>query len=249
MNSNDSEIRSVPTAAVNPCFGDSGANSAHGGLVHPRNWDRVRSLGISFQVNRSNPNVLNDALLIRSDVYERPLTEVRDRIDDYSEILCAYVDGEPLATLRITLARRGSLDCCHYLPQALDLYAQWLGSASRFCAKRSDPDLRLARLLIEAVWLHVLPLGIRLDAINVHERGIAYYKRLGYFLLSDSFFIHPVWRTPSYVMVFCACDAKDGPLSHLFENVFDGPSAGDILSSLRQAHNTAPLRNSIPNAA
>lgn len=67
--------------------------------------------------------------------------------------------------------------------------------------------------------MHQLSMGIRIDVIDVHERAIAYYRRLGYLLVKDSFFVHPFWKTPSRVMVIAADADRPCALQHVFVDV------------------------------
>lgn len=103
------------------------------------------------------------------------------------------------------------------------------------------PEARVARMLVETAWWDGLPHGIRLDIIDVNLRAVAYYRRLGYTLLSGNSFIHPLLKTPSEVMVCPVDPACDGPLQEVFANCSDPLPLEQIMRS-RASSGEAPRR-------
>ncbi|MBX3739461.1 MAG: hypothetical protein KF712_00615 [Akkermansiaceae bacterium] len=160
---------------------------------------------------------------LRSEVYGIPRNAAADPADGYSTLWLVRRDGIPSATLRVTYARNGPLDCeANFPPDLLARYRAIISSSSRFCMKRDvPPEARVARMLIETAWRDGLPHGIRLDIIDVNVRAMAYYRRLGYTLLPGNSFIHPLLKTPSEVMVCTVDPACHGPLQMVFADCPD----------------------------
>jgi hypothetical protein len=159
-----------------------------------------------------------DILFVRSQVYKTTAEETRLSDDLYAELYCAYLNDQPIASLRTLRASRCHLDCEQYYPNRLMLaFRNQIGSASRLCSM----GIRTAagntgRLLINLAWVDQIALGSRIDVINVKLSMINYYKKLGYYNLSDSFFIHPSWNTPSCVMLIPVDDEIESPLQKIF---------------------------------
>lgn len=136
-------------------------------------------------------------------------SEVTDEFDRSSVLYLMEENCKPVATMRVNLARQGLLDCEEFFPETcrkfiLD-FRVVVSSASRFVRHfESGSDPAQMRQFIRQIWRDQYNNGIRIDLINVHERMIPYYKRLGYLLIRDSFFRHPRLDTPSYVMCLLA---------------------------------------------
>jgi hypothetical protein len=175
---------------------------------------------------------------LRASAYCMPFDQTRDPIDEYSHIWLAFQDGDPVGSIRVTYAREGKLDCEERFPTALvRRFRPQLSSASRFCSwKQAPPELRIARFLIETAWHYALLEGIRTDIIDVNERAIRYYERLGYYLVPNSFFRHPLLDTPSHVMVFAADPGQTSPLQHLFCGVPNTLRLSDLKAWLPTEH-------------
>lgn len=122
------------------------------------------------------------------------------------------------------------MDCEERFPATLlNALRPRMCSASRFCVRKTVPaEAQVAKFLIEAAWIEARRAGVRLDIIDVHERAIRYYTRLGYYLVADSFFVHPLWQTPSHVMVFPAHEARATPIRHVFQGMSDGLLLDDL---------------------
>lgn len=165
----------------------------------------------------------DDVLRVRAAVYGNRIGARADETDGHSEHYLCASGGRPLAALRVTRAACGPLDCQEFLPGTLLAeYGGRLGSASRFVALRdAQGSTKIAQLVVEAAWRDQLGRGIRLDVMNVHERAVKYYGKLGYELLAESFFVHPKWKTPSRVMLFPATANRDTPIRPVFEALSD----------------------------
>lgn len=200
-------------------------------LVHARNHEHVLAAGIHIESLAVHSAHYNDVCEVRARVYRRNTFDAADAVDAYSHLYCAYLHGRPVASLRVTPATAGRLDCEDYFPEALVVaFRSRIASASRFCCLPDvDASLRVPRLSVEAAWIEAIRRhGSRLDIIDVHERAISYYQRLGYCLVQDSFFTHPLWGTPSHVMVFPAHRDRATPIQHVFEHLNDGLAVEDL---------------------
>ena len=195
-------------------------------------WDRhCQDSRIRFATTTADDPEFDMVLALREQVSDKP--QAPDRIDLHSAHHLAFVNDEPAATLRVTRLTDGELDCGNYYPNTiLNEFRAELCNASRFFAHSKHPhSLKLAHLLVEVAWRQQLQLGTRLDVINVHERAIRYYGRMGYELVSNSFFRHPVLDTPSRVMVFPATPCRDTPLDHVFDDI-ESPFDFETLATL-----------------
>lgn len=103
-----------------------------------------------------------------------------------------------------------------------------LASGSRLCSTNPGCGLKI----IYAAWSDMLQQGIRLDIVNVQAKLLPYYKRMGYISLPNFFFTHPVWHTPSYVMVLPADDGHKSKFKDLFMNIKDPVPIGRVFDVL-----------------
>lgn len=160
---------------------------------------------------------------LRSRVYGSADAAQSDPIDEYSEHYLCLRGEEPVSALRVTRCEAGELDCQAFFPAPLiERCGNLIGSATRFVAlPEVQATSKIAQLVVEAAWLDQLERGIRLDLINVHERAVKYYGRLGYELIANSSFTHPKWRTPSQVMVFPATPDRETPIRPVFDGIGD----------------------------
>ncbi|MDM8515404.1 hypothetical protein QUF76_04335 [Desulfobacterales bacterium HSG16] len=178
----------------------------------------------------SDDSIYNDILFVRGEAYKNSVLYSKifkssyTDYDSYSELYCLYINDEPMGTVTGTQATSGKLDCEEYYPTVfLEKYRDIISSASKFatlkyysCEKINGN--RVAHLLLEAVWKDQINMGIRIDIVNVHEKMISYYRKLGYLLITDSFFLHPEFHTPSYVMFLSADESHPS----YFQNLFSG---------------------------
>ncbi|MBD3176995.1 MAG: GNAT family N-acetyltransferase [Armatimonadia bacterium] len=166
---------------------------------------------------------IDDVCRIRANAYKTAVTGP-DAYDAYSRHYVVLHRGRPVGTMRTTRATDGPLDSQdHYPTSLLRALHEVIASASRFCVPPGPPlEVRVARMLVETVWAAEARDGVRVDIINAHRRGVLYYARLGYLLLRDYYFVHPVLSTPSYVLVLPASRVMPGPLRELVGGV-DNP--------------------------
>ncbi len=188
-------------------------------VPHEKSWAHCSMNGIHFEKVSPHQPSFEVVLRLRQRVLGR--SELLDPVDDYSSHYVAMVNEVAAAALRVTRLTDGQLDCQTFLPQRLlACYESSICSASRFVADpRFPPSLKLAHMLVETAWVDQLLFGTRLDIINVHERAVRYYGKMGYELVRDSCFVHPVFHTPSRVMVYPATASRESPLKHVFEGL------------------------------
>lgn len=179
----------------------------------------------------SDLSLYQDVLHVRSQaynqspIYQNLLRDSHTEYDSYSDLYCLYLDDEPVGTITATQAAKGKLDCEEYYPgEFINRYREMIGSAIKFGTVKAfdcneDVRKRIARILIETTWKDQLDMGIRFDIINAHERMVPYYRRLGYLIIADSFFIHPQLGTPSYSMFLPADGSHPSYVQHLFSNL------------------------------
>jgi ribosomal protein S18 acetylase RimI-like enzyme len=153
-------------------------------LVEIPAWRTSHFASWRLQVIRAAPtgSDYDDIIELRSRMYGIPRGDAGDEVDGYSTLYCAYAGGAPVGTMRVTAALDGRLDCEEFYPHALlEAFRPRLGSASRFAVRQDlPPGMQVARVLIEAAWLHQIRRGIRLDVTNAHRRALRYYERIGY---------------------------------------------------------------------
>jgi hypothetical protein len=176
---------------------------------------RIRT---GFGLSRAG-SLIDDVRAVRMAALGLPAAQALDAIDAHSLLLVADVGDAPVATLRVTYARYGRIDCEPFFPaELLARHRHWLGSASRFGAVRGVPPA-VARALIEAGWTLALRDGMRVDLIDVSARGRSYYRRLGYADLDVPGFRHPLFGTESSGMLFVTDPRRRTPLAPLFEGL------------------------------
>jgi ribosomal protein S18 acetylase RimI-like enzyme len=197
--------------------GDGATSNSVTAHLAPSSWNLAGESDLQIVALRVSDSQFSDVLDVRSRVYRLRPKQVVDAVDTWSAIYVAYLDRAPVGSLRVTLKRNGPLDCEQYFPKTLlAAYGDRVGSASRFCVLPGvASEARVADRLLEAAWTDALKQGVLLDVINVHQRAIRYYRRRGYQLVRDSFFVHPLWHTPSEVMVFRASRSHQSPIQHL----------------------------------
>lgn len=166
-----------------------------------------------------------DVLAVRAAAYCRSADLLVSDVDDRADLLCMYLGRRPVATISVSWAHRGPLDSEAFYPAALVArYRSSLTSAYRFGIPADGAGScrhKLSRVLVESTWRDCLQRGARLDLINARESMVPYYKRLGYLIVRDSFFRHPVFGTPSYVMLLPASSHRVSRLQALFGDCRD----------------------------
>jgi hypothetical protein len=196
-------------------------------------WDEhCRLHCLSFEQICYGSDAFEEILHLRSLALKTPLAAEPDDCDCRSEHYAVRRDKQLCAAIRITRAQSGLLDCEEFYPKTmLHQLRHLIGSASRFVANPIiGREVRVSQLLIEAGWNDQLSKGIRLDVINVHKRAVRYYGKLGYELVANSFFYHPKWNTPSFVMVFPATPHRETPIKHLFKEINHAMNLQDLIA-------------------
>lgn len=198
---------------------------------HERWRERCRDWEIRFQLTPFGSEDFAKVLAVRSQVYGCEAAAMPDTVDEYSEHYLCLWGEKPVSALRVTRRSAGPLDSEEFLvPSLVSRWKDAISSASRFVAlPEIQVTTKIAQLIIEAAWRDQLRRGTRLDVINVHERAVRYYGKLGYELVDQSFFLHPKWNTPSHVMLFPATPHRVSSISP----VFDGISEPFDLKALR----------------
>ena len=128
-----------------------------------------------------------------------PASPLEDCFDLEADLYVMRCSGTAIATMRVSQARRGEIDCEEAYPdEFLSNYRSIICSASRFLRHpKSPPNVLLMEQFMREVWRDQFADGVRVDIINVHQPMIPYYTRMGYVLLCDSHFTHPRLGTPS----------------------------------------------------
>jgi hypothetical protein len=151
--------------------------------------------------------------------------------DGYSEFYCAYVDGRPLGALTATRAGRGRLACEEYYPRDFlrEERDRVVSTTQLNVITPTETDgfsrRRIIRLLVTRMWQDQLARGIRYDLIHASVRHMATYRQLGYLQVARSFFVHPVSRAPSYVMLLPADRSHACCVHDLFRGLTSPASA------------------------
>lgn len=133
------------------------------------------------------------------------------------------IADKPCATLRVQQARRATLDCEPFYPQAfLRRFRGSVASASRL-VRAADclANPRLLRRLVATAWRDQFEDGMRVDLINVHLPMQPYYLAMGYETVPGTFFEHPRLHTSSTVMCLIADRTARTPLASCFVSDHD----------------------------
>lgn len=185
------------------------------GIAPPESLQPQCDIRQAFGLDEGLP-LVDDIRRLRNRVLAVPVAQAIDRADHCSRIFLATIDRRAVATLRVTYARLGPIDCEHFFPTSLlEAFRPHLGSASRFCTEPGT-SVAVARRLIDDAWTAAINDGLCADLIDVSTRGIAYYRRLGYLPLASAPFRHPLLGTVSHGMVFPTDPGRRTQLQHLF---------------------------------
>jgi len=143
-------------------------------------------------------------LQLRADAYKMP--QEPDEMDSCSDLYILARNNEPIATMRVTQAKRGKIECEEFYPQEiLSKHRNRVGTATRFAKNpviQTEPHIM--PLFIQEMWRDQVREEIAVSVINATAKLIPYYQALGYDILCGSFFKHPKFGTPSYVMLMLA---------------------------------------------
>ena len=114
--------------------------------------------------------------------------------DRYSYHYCLFVDAEPVGTLTATRGVDGEMDCQQMYPESLlEAHADSVFSPCKFRIKRNRfSSFRLMRLMVREFWRDQLDIGSRLAVMNASLDLIAFYERIGFYVIEGSEFVHPV---------------------------------------------------------
>jgi hypothetical protein len=155
----------------------------------------------------------NDILMLRAEDTLRQDPEdgllpvpPTDGIDGYSEQYCAYVDDQPVASVRITRGEAGAADCEAFYPRGLmEQFRPITVSCSRLIRTKNWTGGRwLVQTMLQALFRHYVSMGFGLVAITCRRRMIPYYERAGMRLVCDSYFRNPHRGSPNHVMLMVA---------------------------------------------
>lgn len=190
-------------------------------IIHNRWEAHFNAWDLSFKIVVFESAEFEQILGLRERLSGQQGMNNQDQIDAYSDHYGIFQGNGLIAALRVTRGASGRLDCEEIYPAKLmENFRPILGSASKFVCRKGLPlAWKTTQILIENAWFDQLSKGIRLDIINVHQRAIGYYQKIGYILLADSFFYHPVWNTPSYVMLLPADPHRESKMKPLFKGI------------------------------
>jgi hypothetical protein len=164
-----------------------------------------------------------------------------DGIDGYSEQYCAYVEGRPVASVRVTRGEAGPADCEEFYPPGLmEHFRPITVSCSRLIRTKNWTGGRwLVRMMLQALYRHYLPMGFRLIVITCRRRMIPYYEQAGLRLVRDSYFLNPHRGSPNHVMLMVA----DGQGPNVFGEEVDWPADNHTLADLHEVVHLYPDRH------
>jgi hypothetical protein len=187
-----------------------------------------------LRINVESP-LFRDVLILRGSRLIGHAGSRGDMVDEYSCHYIATRSDEVLGSLRVTKASKGPLDCEKFYPSnLLQAFRPCVFSGSKFVFKSKLPNGScIARLLFETAFAESIKSGARLDIINAQKKHLRYYSSMGYFLIRDSFFTHPVCGTPSYVMCCPADPKRNCKLAKFFVDVPDPMSLEDVKRYVR----------------
>lgn len=166
-------------------------------------------LEISIDYGRvEDVDLFFDILQVRNEVYQsKDISSLIFAFDSYSDQYRLSLGGDPSGCLTVTRALEGEIDCFEFYPESiLETYHEQIVSALKFrilntVFKNLHAHSRmLSSTLVRTAWQDQLNKGARLDLINVERSYIPYYRRMGYHLIDDSNFTHPILGTDSYCM-------------------------------------------------
>ncbi len=161
-------------------------------------------------------NLMSEVYTVRSNGGSKIST---DLFDSWSDLYLMRYKDQYVATMRVTQARDGMLDCETTYPAFLQNanLRKYIGSASRLY-KLPDAPISTIQILnfIVTIWKDQYADGMRIDLINSTLKMVKYYERLGYKKVGD-IFIHPRTLKESQAMVFITHSMWKAKLSNYLE--------------------------------
>jgi len=183
------------------------------------NADIVYNNGeIKIIKGRIGSKAYDDTLKLRSS--ERDMSAQPDGVDQYSTTYCLYFNNIPAAAMRVTRPLEGILDNEQYFPRPIiEAFRHLLGASSRLVRSdewRSAPWI--TKLLMQETWRDNIRLGIRIDLSTCRHSILAYYERLGYRVICNTYFRNPFRNTDNHVMLMTAEQQKSSFFHDVFKN-------------------------------
>ncbi|MEL7499529.1 MAG: hypothetical protein AAFN77_18135 [Planctomycetota bacterium] len=156
----------------------------------------------------------------------------RFEFDEYSYHYLLKDRGQSIGTVTVTRNPDGRIDCQQFYPNALfTQFGDRLCSTCKFYIRRNTATgLRALRFMIRGVWQHQVSHGMRLDVINATPSHIRFYQRIGYSVVANSGFRHPLLGTRSVVMIM----ATDPDVRSFVQDLFVGLKDQLSLDAVRQ---------------
>ncbi len=175
-----------------------------------------------------------------NDLYERLIKvrgyghdgPVRFFFDSYSYHYGLIEGDVAVGTLTVTRLVDGALDCQSFYPSCLldTFYGEVFTTCKFRIAGTAKSSFRTLRMMLRHAWSDQLEQGSRLVLINSDQKLVPFYKRIGFEVIENSEFIHPLLGTSSVCMLMRADPNAKSFFSDLFEQV--GPPISTALTPL-----------------
>ncbi len=155
--------------------------------------------------------IVEDFAEVRSDVHairrHFPQWSLENAFDHQSHHLVGYLEDQPLICVRMTMGSNVKLPFQDYYSTALlEAVAPNYSCCTRMTlVPRSGLPLAAVRQVYVEAGKLGLSLGSRLEVSNCQERGVNFYKRLGYIVDQDDSFDHPELNMLSFPIYFPVC--------------------------------------------
>ncbi|MDA8743735.1 hypothetical protein N9N28_03775 [Rubripirellula amarantea] len=141
------------------------------------------------------------------------------------------LDGElAVGTLTVTRLVDGILDCQSIYPSCiLKSFHQEVFTTCKFrISGTGKSSFRTLRMMLRHAWRDQIVQGSRLVLINADQKLVPFYKRIGFEVIQDSEFVHPLLGTASICLLMRADPNSRSFFSDLFEKVEQPITAADI---------------------
>lgn len=146
-----------------------------------------------------------------------------EHCDSWSDLYLLKKNQQYMATMRVTQARNGLVDCESFYPLFLQDTAirKYIASASRLykLTNAAVSHYDILKFIIES-WKDQYADGMRIDLINATTQMVIYYQRLGYKKVGSTF-IHPRTLKESQAMLYIAHSMWPAKLSDYLRAEFD----------------------------
>ncbi|WP_404310788.1 N-acyl amino acid synthase FeeM domain-containing protein [Neorhodopirellula lusitana] len=141
--------------------------------------------------------------------------------DSYSYHYGLFVNDQAVGTMTVTRAADGIIDCEDLYPgDAIQRYRQVLASPCKFRINSGmHSTLRTLRLMLREAWRDQLTHGTRVVVINAEKLLVRFYNRMGFDVIDNSQFVHPLLGTNSICMSMRADPETDNHFADLFATV------------------------------